>query len=86
MTNLNNYEERLIGNELLLIPDINSTLRETLVLNNSATSIYFLIKEKNSYDDILKSLLDRYDVDISIIKKDLDETIKVLKEKRVMSD
>lgn len=55
-----------------------------LSLNSTCAYVWELLGEDRSYEQLLEALLQRFDADEDIVKKDLDGFLKVLKEADVL--
>lgn len=57
-----------------------------MTLNNSGYFIWNQLIKGNTYDNLLDSILQEYDVDIDTAKKDLDEFIGKARESGVLEE
>jgi hypothetical protein len=51
---------------------------DSFSVNNMGTEILSMLKENKSQDDVIASISDRYDVDMSQLEKDLEDFISQL--------
>lgn len=77
-------KKNIATNELGFV--FNPATGESFSSNSIAAEIIQLMKENNSFAEIKKTLLDRYDVEKSTVEKDLDEFISLLKENNLLSN
>jgi len=78
---------RTVANETLLISieDISAPKR-LLMLNELGANIYSLLQKNLSKDEILTQLLSDYEVDISVLEKDVDDFLATLISYGVLMD
>lgn len=75
----NNYEVKQIADELLLVPKQDTYSSTALVLNKLASEIYKLIEENKTKIQIIETIMEKYDVDILVVKKDVADIINMFK-------
>lgn len=68
------FVTRQIGNELVLVPVKSNVaqMNELITMNETACFIWESIDGKNSKEDILKLLVEEFDVDKDLALRDLD--------------
>ncbi|MBI2252124.1 MAG: PqqD family protein [Armatimonadetes bacterium] len=76
MDNINNKE--ITFSEKGFLFDHNSGL--TFTLNKTASFIYSLLKQGKNKEEIVKEILDNFDIDVIVVKRDLEDFILQLKE------
>lgn len=81
-----NYEIKVISDELLLVPKPNSGLTNALVLNKLASEIYKLIEAGYAENKISRMLFDKYEVDEAILTKDIQNVKDMFLNHGVVSD
>lgn len=80
------YEVKQIGDELLLVPKVNSSCSNALVLNKLAAEIYRLFECNKTELEIIETLSNKYDVNIEKLKKDIGTTTDIFLQYGAMGD
>lgn len=77
-----------INNEFIIIPLSDDNMDYDIILktNKVGAAIYNLLENEIDYDNLIKSLYDRFDVDINVLKEDVDQFINSLREKGLLDD
>ncbi len=73
---------RLIDGEYYLVDSKNHILHS---LNETGTFIFKQFKKNSSFKDIIKALCSEFEIDENSAKKDLNEFIRILKEKKILA-
>ena len=74
----NTFVTHTSGNEQLMISaggDFNGMVRS----NSTAAEIIDLLKKETTRDEIVAKMLDKYDVDSSVLEKDVDKVLSALR-------
>lgn len=79
----NYYEKKEVGNEMILIPDSNSELKEALILNKTAKKIYIFLEQGYSTENIISALINEYDVNRTLLADDIEKQINIFIQKKV---
>lgn len=66
-----------VGNESMLLPVNNDfmSVKNIITLNETSLAIYLHLKDGLTKEEMLEKMLEEYDVDIEILKKDVDDII-----------
>jgi len=80
------FVEQNVGDETILVPLVDSVaqMNEVITLNELGTFIYNLLKELMSFDELLKRVLDEYDVSEKDATEDLNNFLKSALEKKII--
>ena len=73
---------RKTGNEYVLIPVSNNIadMNSVYTLNETGTFIWELIDGKNTIEDLINSVVNKYDADVSTATKDVFSFIEKMKQ------
>ncbi len=76
------FATRLVGEELILVPltDRIADMNELFTLNEVGSFIWDNIDGKNNEEDIANAIVDNFEVDIDIARKDVAAFIQKLSE------
>lgn len=57
-----------------------------ITLNKSGVFLWNLLQEEISYDELLGAAVEKYSIDESILKKDLDAFLQKMKDANILSE
>lgn len=77
-------KKNIATNEMGFI--FNPATGESFSSNSIAADIIRMMKENQSLSEIRKSLFEKYEVDRSVLEKDVDEFVVLLKENNLLSN
>ena len=79
----NTFIFKEIGEEGMLIPIVGGNVNASKIFNLNETGTYIIKKLLDDYEmeDIIKAMLDEYQVDRKTLEEDLNEFIKELKKR-----
>ena len=88
MRRKNNYVIKNIGNENILVPIGKEVLNLNgiLVLNDTARFIWDRLEKENSAEELIKSVINEYDIDIKTADKEVEIFIEELKSRGLVAD
>lgn len=88
MRRKNNYVIKNIGNENILVPIGKEVLNLNgiLVLNDTARFIWDRLEKENSAEELIKSVINEYDIDIKTAEKEVEIFIEELKSRGLVAD
>lgn len=84
----NNFILKEVAGEIMLVYQNEKTVdfSKVITLNEIGKEIYLLIKEGKEENEIVSSLLLEYEVRKEVLKKDVHDFIKKLKELKIIND
>ena len=80
------FVEQSVGGETILVPLVDSVAKmdEVITLNDLGTFIYHMLTERKSFSELVKSILDTYDVEKSVAVSDLNRFIADALKKKII--
>ncbi len=80
------FVEQSVGGETILVPLVDSVakMNEVITLNELGTFIYHMLTERRSFSELVKSILDAYDVEESVAVNDLNSFISEALKKKII--
>ena len=80
------FVEQNVGGETILVPLVDSIakMNEVITLNELGTFVYHLLGEKRSLSELIKDILDTYDVEEKMALRDLNNFLSIALEKKII--
>ena len=80
------FVEQSVGGETILVPLVDSIakMNEVITLNELGTFIYHLLAKKRSFSELIKDILDTYDVEEKMALRDLNNFLSEALEKKII--
>lgn len=78
------FVKREIAGDCILVPVGQNQFKGLITLNNIAAFIWDNYEKSSDEDDLLKKILDEYEVEKEVAKADLDEFLQMLKDAEII--
>lgn len=79
--------ESLAGETIIVATGkMSDTFRNTIVVNNTAAFIFEKLLKNISFDELLSSVVDEYDVDINIARSDVKKVVDEYRSYGIIED
>ncbi len=82
----NNFVTRKVGDEMVIVPLVNSVadMTRVLTLNETGTAIMEALDGQTSLKEVTTKLLDRFDVESTVLQDDLQNFIAEALDKQII--